>query len=288
MIKKIIFTFLLICSVVKLFAQHDRLTEIADSITTEGKGLYKSEWASWYGTDIFVAKCPALRPLSGGYFSYETNNGLINIFYSKGDTPVVIASVSFEKDFNPNNYKLDTIRRSFTAIERDYYEIRTTALKRALTDTTFKHFKNTNLNIIPIIRQDVKKAYALTGPENNGVVLFGNDYLLNFNKKNEITTIKTLHKNLISINIKADSGKTILATIHSHLPTSGDFISATDICTLMLYEKFTTWETHYVVSKDYISIWSCKRNDLIILTKEAWKRILDDQKNRHPAGGNGN
>src|SRR5271154_6483360 len=105
MIKKTIFTFFLILYITALFAQRDHLDQIADSITTEGKALYKSEWASWYGTDIFVAKCPTLRSFSGGYFSYETGNGLVNIFYSKGDSPVVIASVSFEKDFNPNNYK---------------------------------------------------------------------------------------------------------------------------------------------------------------------------------------
>jgi hypothetical protein len=286
MIKKTIFTFLLICCVIKLFAQYDRLNQITDSITTEGKALYSSEWASWYGTDIFTAKCPNIRPLSGGYFSYETNNELINIFYSKGNAPVVIASISFKKDFNVNNYKLDTVRRAFTAIEQDYYEIRTTALKRSLNDTTFKHFKNTSLNIIPIIQQNIKKAYALTGPETNGVIIFGNDYLLTFNKQNEITAVKTLHKNIISIKINADTGKAAVATVHSHLPQSGEFISATDICTLMLYEKFTPWETHYVVSKNYISIWDCKKNSLLILTMEAWKRIMDDQKKRHPESAN--
>jgi len=71
--------------------------------------------------------------------------------------------------------------------------------------------------------------------------------------------------------------------MHSHLPETGDFITATDICTLMLYEKFTTWKTHYVISKNYVSIWDCKKDDLVILTMQAWKRIIDDQKQRNAA-----
>lgn len=282
MVKKTIVAFVFLISVVRVFAQHERLDQITDSITNEGKALYRSEWTSWYGTDIFTAKCPEKKDLSGGYFSYETSDRLTNIFYSKGDAPVVLASISFGKDFNPNNYKLDTIQRKLTETEHDYYALRMATVKRVHSDTIFKRFKNTSLNIIPIIQKDVKKAYVLTGPSVDGVVVFGNDYLINFDKANEITSVKTLHKNIIPIYTKADSGKTAATTMHSHLPETGDFITATDICTLMLYEKFTTWETHYVISKNYISIWDCKKNDLVILTMEAWKRISDDQKIRHP------
>ena len=31
---------------------------------------------------------------------------------------------------------------------------------------------------------------------------------------------------------------------------------ATDICTLMLYEKFAKWKQHNVVSKNYLNIWN--------------------------------
>ncbi len=279
--KTAVLLILLVC-VIRAFAQHERLGHIADSIVTEGTALYHSEWASWYGTDIFVDKCAAKRSLSGGYLSYETNNNLINIFFSKGDDPLVIATISFEKDFNPGNYKLDTVERKLNKTERDYYTIRMAALKVATSDTTFKHYNNTGLNVVPLIQKDAKKAYILTSPKPNGVIIFGNDYLVNFDKGNEISSVKRLHKNIIPIYTKADSGKTITGSIHSHLPETGDFITATDICTLMLYEKFTTWNTHTVISKNYISIWDCKKNILAILTMEAWKKIDEDRKPPHP------
>ena len=278
------FALIVFCAFVNhSFAQDensDRIGKITDSIENEGKMLHKSEWASWYGTDIFRAKCADKVAQSGGYLSYDTGTGLKNIFFTKGDDPVVIATTSFGYDFNASNYSIDTLNRKFTPFEKTMFTIRHAALKDVQKDTLFKFYKNTSLNPIPIINKGVKKVYFLTGTNLNGVVIFGNDYLMTFNLDNSIASVKRLHKNIISISSKDTS---VIATMHSHLPETGDFITATDICTLMLYEKFTTWKTHYVISKNYVSIWDCKKDDLVILTMQAWKRIIDDQKQRNAA-----
>ena len=159
--------------------------------------------------------------------------------------------------------------------------IRTAALKTINSDTLFKHYKNTNLNLIPLISNERKKVYVLTGPEENGVVIFGNDYLLTFDDNNELISKKQLHKNIISINYGSTGDTTIIGTIHTHLPETGEFITATDICTLMLYEKFAKWQQHYVMSKNYVSIWDCNKNILAILTKKAWDNIYNDQRKRN-------
>jgi hypothetical protein len=270
---------------IKVSAQDKHIQKITDSIVNEGKTLYRSEWASWYGSDIFLAQCKEKKALIGGYISYETPTGLNNVFFSKGDDPVVLATTSFGNDFNENNYKLDTITRKLNTSEKELVGIRQAVIKRMGTDTIFKYFNNTSLNPIPIIRNGVKRVYILTGPKANGVVIFGNDYLVNFDKSNEITEIKRLHKNIIPIQYHrstVDSSKTEISAMHSHLPETGDFITATDICTLMLYEKYTTWKQYYVLSKSYVSIWDCKKNELFEMTMEAWKKIGEDQASRHP------
>ncbi|MEN0054142.1 MAG: hypothetical protein AAGC65_10755 [Mucilaginibacter sp.] len=280
---------ILICTLLafasKTFAQHKDTQRITDSIVNEGKALYRSEWASWYGTDIFFAQCKEKRALVGGYISYETPTGLNNVFFSKGNDPVALGTTSFGNDFNEKNYKLDTITRKLNASEKELISIRQAVVKRMGTDTIFKYFNNTELNPIPFIKNGIKKVYILTGPKANGVVIFGNDYLVSFNKQNNITDIKRLHKNLIAIpyhQATADSSKTERAAAHSHLPETGDFITATDICTLMLYEKFTTWKQYYVLSKNYVSIWDCKKDDLFEMTMEAWKKMEEDHANRQP------
>jgi hypothetical protein len=282
MFKKIFLLLAVSLLALTALAQRDRLDEITDSITKEGKTLYRSEWASWYGTDAFMAKCPNRLPLAGGYFSYETDRNLVNIFFSKDEAPQVIATITFQKDLNSENYMLDTLIRKFNPAEQQYFELRKAASEHMHTDTIFKRYKNTTLNLVPLIEQNIKKVYVLTGTQLHGVVFFGNDYLMTFDAKNNVVTAKPLHKNLIPVYLKTDSGKIVKENFHIHLPPTDEFITATDICTLMLYEKLTDWDSHIVRSKNYVSIWDCKKNELLIMTAEAIKRIEDDQKTRHP------
>ena len=277
--KKIFFLIFVICIVHHAFAQEKDLVKIADSITAEGKTLFKSEWASWYGTDIFTEKCKARRAIAGGYISYDSGKGLVNVFFSKDAEPVVLSTISFGYYFDPNNFKLDTLNRKLTQQEKELFTIRKTAIAELNKDTLFKKYNHTNLNPIPIIENNTKKVYVLTGPEVNGVVIFGNDYLIDFDRENNIIDKKTLHKNIIPLYTDKDSTGT--TTFHVHLAETGDFITATDICTLLLYEKFTKWSQHFVRSKEYISIWDCKKDQLLIMTVAAINRIQEDQKKRH-------
>jgi len=272
-----LFTLLSLLISATLLAQED-LGKISDSLVAEGLKLYKSEMASWYGTDIFLEKYKN-RENVGGYFSYSDNNIAKCIFCSKGDTSKVIGTISFDTSYNVSNALVDLNERDFTSYENELHQIRTTALKTINSgDTLFKFYKNTNLNLIPLISNGEKKVYVLTGPEQNGVVIFGNDYLLTFDNNNELISKKQLHKNIITINYGTTGDTTIIGTMHTHLPETGDFITSTDICTLMLYEKFAKWQQHYVMSKDYVSIWDCYKNILAILTRKAWDNIYSNKK----------
>ncbi len=276
--KKLIILLITIFSLNHALAQEKDLTKIADSIYNGGMRLYKSEWASWYGTDIFRDKCKNLLPSSGGYLSYDSGAGLVNIFFSKDSIIKVLSTITFAYGFDVKNYKLDTTRRDFNTNENNLYVIRQTALKKMNQDTFFKHYKNTNLNLVPIIVNGTKKVYVLTGPDVNGVVVFGNDYEIDFDQENQIVSRKRLHKNIIPIYTNKDT--TDVTTFHVHLPETGDFITETDVCTLLLYEKMTKWTQHDVGSKNYFSIWDCKKDKLFIMTMAAIRRIEEDQKKR--------
>lgn len=264
-------------------------TEEAQPIVEEGKLLYKSEMASWYGTDLFLENYKD-RDKVGGYFSYSENNNSKCIFFSKSENPKVIGTISFDSTYNVKTAKTDLSQRDFTTYENDIYAIRKIALAEIKSDTLFKTYKNMNLNLIPLINGNEKKVYVLTGPQQNGVVIFGNDYLLTFDKNNKLTLKKQLHKNIIPINFggKEEEGKKIEGTIHSHLPETGDFITATDICTLMLYEKFAKWKTHNVVSKKYLNIWNCETDQLTVISMDAVKKINKDQEKRNKKKDKGN
>lgn len=273
-------TILLTFLSIHLFGQGNP-TEEAQPIVAEGKRLYKSEMASWYGTDLFLEAYKD-RANIGGYFSYAENEIAKCIFFSKADNAKVIGTISFDSTYNTKTATVDLKERDFTATESDLYTIRKMALTVIKQDTLFKTYKNTSLNLIPLINGEDKKVYILTGPEQNGVVIFGNDYLLTFDKNNILINKKQLHKNIIPINYggKEEEGKEIEGAMHSHLPETGDFITATDICTLMLYEKFTNWKQHNVISKNYLNIWNCKTDQLTVIPMSTINKINKDQEKR--------
>jgi hypothetical protein len=169
---------------------------------------------------------------------------------------------------------IDFKERDLKQGEKELYAMRTTALREIQQDTLFKKYTNTNFNLIPVIYKDERKVYVLTGTKNEGVVLFGNDYLLAFDKQDNLIEKKEIHKNLIPIKFEMeeqDESKKIVASVHSHAAETGEFITPTDICTLMLYGKFTEWERHIVISENYVNIWDCINESLVIMTTEEYE-----------------
>lgn len=254
------------------FAQ-DNIEKDFAPIVAEGKLLYKSEMASWYGTDIFLEKYKNREDI-GGYLSYSENDISKCIFFNNNDQPKVIGTISFNDSFDIKTAKIDLLERNFSKKENDLYQIRKITLNELRTDSLFKFYENTNPNLIPLINGREKKVYVLTGPKQSGVVIFGNDYLLTFDENNKITTKKQLHKNIMPIAYGNDAeGQKTEGSMHSHLPETGDFITATDICTLMLYGKIAKWKTHNVVSQKYLNIWNCETENLNVIPMETVKKI---------------
>lgn len=262
-----------------VFAQ-SKIDKLKSEIVEEGKRLYFSEMASWYGSDLFMQKYQ-LKNNIGGYFSYTENSVSKCIFFSRGDKPKVIGTISFSPDYNLETANTDLVERDFSEDENELYTIRKNALVEMNRDTIYKQYENTNLNLVPIISNGEKKVYVLTGPKKNGVVIFGNDYLLTFDNENNFKKSKRLHKNILISeygNVDGDKNKTVVAAMHNHQPETGDLITPTDICTTMLYEKFAGWETVYVMSKKYVSIWNCKSDNLMVITREAWENMNEEIK----------
>lgn len=275
--RKFLFTSIFLFLSISSFSQQKDLVKKAQEITEEGKYLYKLEMASWYGTDIFLENFKE-RARIGGYFSYIDKDTPKCLFFSKGENPRVIGVVSFGNIKLIETASIDFKERDFKKNEKELYTIRTKALSQIQQDTLFKSYSNANLNLIPIINKGERKVYVLTGPKKAGVVLFGNDYLIKFDDNINIVEKKALHRNLIPIEFDVEGKKEAIASVHSHTGETCDFITPTDICTLMLYAKFAKWKQHIVISENYVSIWDCINESLVIMTTEDYERITDEEK----------
>lgn len=262
-----------------LFAQDDLPRQARENVA-EGKLLYRSEMASWYGTDLFLEHHKNRRDI-GGYFSYTDSGFAKCVFFSNAAVPQVIGTIYFDSTYNTRTASIVLRERPLTSYENDLYVIRKKTMELLTEGDFYKSYEHTNPNLIPLIKGEEKKVYILTGPQENGVIIFGNDYLVTFDKNNNVVDKKSLHRNIISIDFQNKNDSTnVVGAMHSHLPETGDFITPTDVCTLMLYEKFANWEQHEVVSKNYLNIWNCKTNELTVMPMKTVNKILKDQEKK--------
>jgi len=268
------FLILILLSNISLFAfsQQRDLKKIADSIKAEGELLYRSEWASGNGTAIFAASYPSKKLLSGGYISYDTKKDVINIFYSKEEYPKVIATVKFDKRLDSTKYTIDTATRNFNDTEKELFVLRKKAADAITTDTFFKFHAYTSHNLVPVIKNGEKKVYVVTAQTSPNEVLLGDDYLINFDKLNNIASKTKLHNNLIPL---PNGGKEVIeASSHVHLGTSSNFITATDVCTFKLWKPKITWVITFVQSAGFVSAWHFRDEYLDIYTMADWEKMM--------------
>lgn len=254
-------------------AQAQDLVKLAKEIEEEGKYLYRLELAAWYGSDIFKENYDGERAI-GGYFTYIDSKTPKCLFFSKDEQPKVIGLVSFGDIKLIETATIDFKVRDFKRDEKDLFSIRQKALEEIKQDSLFKSFTNANLNLIPTIDKDDRKVYVLTAPSIEGVVLFGNDYLLRFDADNKVIDRKEIHRDLIPVEFEEARDS---MTFHTHKLGTDHFISPTDVCTLMLYAKFAGWKRHYVASEKYVSIWNCETESLRIVTKEQFDNMKEEE-----------
>lgn len=258
----------------------DTTARVNAAIMEEGKRLYHSEMASWYGTDVFLDRYKDQRENIGGYFSYSTEGTHKCVFFSKGETPTVLATITFDSTFAVDKAQADASSRGFSSLENDLFTIRKKALEDVNSHKLYETYNNTNLNLIPLIHGGERKVYILTGPQVGGLVIFGNDYLLPFDSGNNLVSRRKLHKSLIPVEYGKEKDKQQVGAVHTHLPETGDFMTPTDVCTLMLYAGKAGWAQYYVASQNYFSIWDVKTSRLTSLTNEAMNRLSEDQQKR--------
>ncbi len=237
--------------------------QVRDSILKEADILYKSEQASWYGTDIFMQEYKGNKNNITGYFSYSMGDDQVCVFYDNAETPNIIGTIKFPQK---GDVLYDSAQRSFSALEKEYYHLRIAAYAEINNDTTlFRSYKGTNLNLIPIIDDTSRRVYVITGTAKPDVVFLGNDYLLYYTINNKLISKKAIHQGLIPVSYSDPGAKDEMGAVHNHLPETGHFITATDICTIRLYQKIAKWKQHMVISEKYMSIWNCESNHLLIV-----------------------
>ena len=253
-----------------------------EKILNEGKLLFRLEKGSWYGTDDMLARFKTKKDSIGGYLSYENEENKINtIFFSRFDSNKILVRYEFNSLPKTKPIKIDSTNHIASDLEKSLIKIRQDAKDRAYSneDKFFSFYENTALNFIPVINENGRNVFVLTGPQVSGVVLIGNDYKLDYNKKDEFVKKMKIHNSILQFPYTSENKENpTVSTYHSHVVT--EYISSTDICTLLLYKNYVEWNQHIVMSEKEVSIFDLEKESLFTMKRKAWEKIYNNQKDK--------
>lgn len=250
------------------------LDSIKTAILQEGILLYKMEKASWHATDHFQAHFKYKEAKLGGYVSYQKdNNTYVTVFFNKENPSQIELRYYFTGLPTKNPDEIDTSVSSATPLEKQLIDLRGKALQCVIEDTEefFKHYKFGSINLIPLINENGKRVFILTGSNKSDMVIIGNDYLLTFDNLYSLEKKEKIHNSIIQMPVNVKEGP-VESSIHSHF--LNDFITSSDICTFLLYKNYFGYSRHLVMSKNYMSIFDTETETLEILTMEAYQKIM--------------
>ncbi len=258
------------------------LKKIEKKIITEGVNLYQLDMAATIGVKIYSHDFPDLVENTMGYFSYKEGSFYKCVFYNKLAEPQILSTISFDSLFNMKRVAVNTTLRPMNFLEKDLYNMRERTIDDIKRDTTFyKLYNYTSITLIPVINAENKRVYILTKSDDSTTVIFGNDYQIDFDNANYISSRKLLHNEFVIIEaaskdpyIEEDPAK----IMHVHNNESGEFMTPTDVCILLLYQKKNRWDHHVVMAQNYVSIWYCDNNELETVTKKKWLKYNKPEK----------
>lgn len=236
-----------------------------DSVLIEGNLLFKYEKSAWISTDL-AQENKDIKKDFGGFFTYEDQEKIKVIILGK-KSQNCIAEYIFENDFTkPQTVKIES--RELSNKEIDLLEIRDKILINVSNEKygiSIPEGYSPNLILLP--SQEKYKLYIIMGTSQNDLIPFGNDYFFIADKNGEIENWQKFHSRIIPGHTKMDGNKVSKFT-HSHLKTT-PLITATDICTFMLYAPLYEIDTFSVYSPTigkYMT-YSLKDNKILVSEK---------------------
>lgn len=295
---------LLLCLLCSLSFAQKKIEKEKNKIYTEGLALYTLILANWTSNDLYYENEFPTGYIKG-YLSYrDKGDTLKTIFWREIDTAsaeykaktfkavddtgalakqntrkpddlrVIVKTFSYPKmSVNKKNAGIDEQERAPSEKEKLLMDFRSLAYNAINSDTTFfKQYAGLFLKAIPFEAGKQIKIYVYSATNREGVIPFGGDYLLIYDKKERTLVEKTdLHKDclLISTRYKGKSYDAIKATQHSHKDDAAGLITPTDIATLLLYKTQLEWDEHHVIAGKYTCIFTLIDRKLnIMLTSD--------------------
>lgn len=257
---------------------HAQLAESErQAIIDEGNELYLLELASWNSSDL-LSSIWGVSTLDSieGYLSYNQGNSYNTIYYGGNNPSRIYAHFVFDSVSSLQSAIMDITPRNAARTENALIAMRTDALERVgkNEDGFFTLFEKTSFNLIPIIKGSVRKVVILTAAQEEGNVLFGNDYVLEYSPENKFLHARKENHAMSQAPMEVkENNRGEFISWHTHTEGEPEYITATDVCTLLLYGEYTNWDKHVVISGSVASVWDVRKRTLEIISRKACDKL---------------
>lgn len=232
-----------------------------DSILVEGNLLYYYEKSTWVAYDMANSD-PLIKSKFESYLTYQTGRAIKTIILGK-NLEKCVAEYTFITDYDtPDITQFD--ERPLSPYEKKLIYMRERIMNQlGKEEYGIQVPEGFSLNFILIPFEKKYKLYILTGTSKPNIIPFGNDYLFIADDYGNIEKWRKFHNGLIPTEI---GSKNTTQIFHTHT-SSNPLISATDICTFMLYGPLYDLEEFVVVSEDRDMLYELESNTILVKNK---------------------
>lgn len=276
-----------------------KLEKEKSRILTEGLALYTMILANWTSNDLYYEN-EFNTDYVKGYLTYKDKDTLKTIFWREIDTTsaeykaqtfhavddtgalasktkkfndlrVIVKTIEYKKMnvSKKNGAVADEAEREPTDKEKMLMDFRAMVYKEINSDTSFfKHYEGVSLKAILMEAGKEIKVFVYSSTTKEGAVPIGGDYILIYDKKEKTLKEKTdLHQDFIFIStqFKGKVYEASKATQHKHQEGAAEFITPTDIATLLLYKSQLEWDEHHVIAGKYTCVFTLVDRGLTII-----------------------
>ena len=249
----------------------DLLQSELKPVLEEGKKIFQVEMAGRIAEKWFKPKYNGQDKLSG-WVAYPDGDGMRVTFYTSRDKNPVLASVMVNKSMEDSTLQGEWNARALLPVEDELIQARKAAVKVCEDSAAFPLPEGTRFVFIPLKGDAEDMVYILTEPVSRHEVVFGNDFMLRFDSKKNLSAKMPLHKNMSSIPFDPDAGNANNSnSSHTMIPAAGDLVTSTDIAVLLLNQSQTHWSHHSFISENYIFFWNYQSGQMMAIAKGAPK-----------------
>ncbi|AYA36225.1 hypothetical protein D3Y59_03585 [Hymenobacter oligotrophus] len=243
-------------------------------VLREGLALYEVERASWVSDDVLRAQ-PSLPLPPVTFLSYPTPDSVRTVFIAvAGNQPTVVLQVSYAKgQLQASQARARQTGRPLTEQEEKLFLVQQDVLKRRRKLTDNQSPAGTTYNVAVLDQGTAVKAYLLLGATTTGVVPLGADFCLTYGPDGKLQRTQKLHQSYVPLT-PPPAGATVQASMHTHLPGFPGLITATDICTLLLYREALppTHQRHVVLGAESASVFELETQELRAVPRQEFEQ----------------